>query len=883
MFGSNHNFEVSAQSQLGISERLAASVLNAILSDHKPRPGRPTAENAVVLYYEERRDLLISLELLFSCVANADALQAFEPGIRNVLLTYANEIVTHEDAKEGTWVKKLLKEIDNQAKAVDDIRADNGGSAQQANVGSFNSGPKARFSEEISALRIQSHREERRLLATILYFIASARLLSKADILAVTRWTASSKETIMDNTLLVCLTALLAILDTSSAEPEWALMSSHERRRATSSTSPAVEALFSDSKFIADLHSLITTRVNWKSSHSSTQNPIQPVVQLAWCLFLIQAFRYKPTLVDETKIWENVVEDAIVDAIQSYALRFCSDSLLKFKKPIDPFEELGWNAGTREDYPSQASDLDPEFQEFVLYRVDSLVESFITNASSILRKVRHKEEDVLLATSLGRTTGTPNRRRALSSSTRGEPPQVPALEQRHDIESLFSLIATLYRDSPDAALKYWLDDEASDSHRHGRLSAFLRWAADCRVPSMVGSFFDMLGSLATGPRSATLAFEFLAQNSKGGEGSSSTPSTSGALCSWSSLFDALTFYGTQRTQIENTEIPPEEVALLKSFLRLLRIVVTSSGVARATLYDNQRYKPVNTLFNLIVQPIPIDLKAALLEAVAAFPNPALRGDGPGMAALSVEVAKRTWITLEASQILPTIPQRDARGMIVKASSMSGGIITELEQVEAVSKVYPATTAFITLLTSLLGGDADATPAMQEMFEGDVSATVRMVPENLGAPHRSPASGIDAYTRFVIEDVLLKVASREYRSPAEKWRITEKCLAYLERCLIGLTFDAFLKSPNGELLDTSNPAFSTVQLLLINPGFTVVTGLLSGSRLLEEILGLASVELEVLDDPPSPAFVQCVLRALRIILRVLGLQAPFLEVVLPAML
>jgi nuclear pore complex protein Nup205 len=635
------------------------------------------------------------------------------------------------------------------------------------------------------------------------------------------------------------------------------------------------------------LHSFITTRVNWKASHASDPNPIQPVVQLAWCLFLIQAFRYRPSLINETKIWENVIEDCIIDAIHASALDVCANSLLRFKKPADPFEELGWTAGTRDETSAAfaMAEVDLDFQDAAISRVDCLVESLITNASSILRKVRHREEDILMASSLGRTSGTPSRRR-LSSSTRGEQPNNSQTEQRHDIEALFSLIATLYRDAPDAALKYWIEDDSAElgggdaGHRHSRLSAFLRWASDCRVPSMTRSFFDMLGSLATGPQSATYAFEFLAQNGNGG----SDVHGSGQLCSWSSLFDALIFYGTQRSAQEGpTEIPPEEVALLKSFLRLLRIVVSSSAVARAALYDNQRYRPVATLFSLIAQPIPIDLKAALLEGVTAFTKPAHRDEGAGMVSLGVEIARRTWMTLENSQILSTIPQTDGRGVVMKVQPTSG-IVLELEQVEAPSRVYPATTAFVTLLVSLLGGSVglqsttDVSLALSSM---ESASTARTIPDNLGSPHRSPAEGISAYTRYVVDEVFLKAQMREYRNVGERWRVTERCLAYIERCLLGLNFDAFLKTPTSSQVGPQG----TMQQLLVDPGFDLLMRLLGGGNLLDAIFDLASVELETLDDTSaaSTTFVTCVLQALRILQRLFTLQAPFLEVVIPALL
>jgi nuclear pore complex protein Nup205 len=472
-------------------------------------------------------------------------------------------------------------------------------------------------------------------------------------------------------------------------------------------------------------------------------------------------------------------------------------------------------------------------------------------------------------------------------------------EPRHDIEALFNLLATLYRDAPDAALKYWIEDDADGSpeavHRHSRLSAFLRWAADCRVPSMTRAFFDMLGSLATGERSAGFAFEFLAQNSAAGQDGAGA---SGSLCSWSSLFDALTFYANQRgangEHFGPTEIPPEEVTLLKSFLRLLRIVVSSSSVARAALYDNQRYKPVLTLFNLIVQPVPIDLKAALLEAVSAFTasptasSVALNARNAGMASVAAEIGKRTWMTLESSQILPTIPVRDVRGNILKPQP-PGGIVQELEQVESPSKVYPTTTAFVNLLVTLLGGppaglSSSSDPgAAADSLEYASAANARPIPDNLGAPHRSPAEGVQAYTKYVVEDVFLQAQTREYRNPGERWRLVERCLSYFERCLLSLSFDRFLSgsTPN----DPNNPTSSPVYQLLLDPGFDVLVRILGGTKILEELFNLASVELEVLDntEAATDTFVLCVLKSLRIIQRVFTLQAPFLEVVLPTLL
>ena len=190
----------------------------------------------------------------------------------------------------------------------------------------------------------------------------------------------------------------------------------------------------------------------------------------------------------------------------------------------------------------------------------------------------------------------------------------------------------------------------------GRLSAFLRWGSECRPLGMMRAYYEMVASLASGPQSATYAFEFLSTNEGPVSTNPSYPSPPSANFSWGALFGALAFY-TQNLPDRPAEagpnaegglgeMPPEEVPLLRSFVRLLRQIVAYSDVARATLYDNQRHRPIASLFALLGRPIPLELKASLLGAIAAFSRPG--------GTFGVEVARRTWAALETSQILPTL-------------------------------------------------------------------------------------------------------------------------------------------------------------------------------------------------------------------------------------
>lgn len=336
------------------------------------------------------------------------------------------------------------------------------------------------------------------------------------------------------------------------------------------------------------------------------------------------------------------------------------------------------------------------------------------------------------------------------------------------------------------------------------------------------------------------------------------------------------------------EIPPEEIPLLRSFIHLLQQVVRYSDVARATLYDNQRHRPIATLFALTGRSIPIDLKASLISAIDAFSRPG--------GSFGVEVARRTWAALEQSQILPTWSLADGRGlgssngfaMSLRTSdhfAVEGGILTELEEVEAPNKVYPESTAFISLLNTLIHAplasplDSTVSPSLANALQKGRDFDTHTIPDTLGVPNRAP--GVDPYVKFVIDDVLLKTGQREYQDPRERWKVTDKCLEFVEKTLASFNLDPFLAwaATGGR-----NVNGSPLTQLTLHPGFDVLTRILSGGSLLTTLFTIVIAGLDSISNnvAGTPLFASCMLRALRIIRRTLQIQAPFLEVFLPAL-
>lgn len=624
---------------------------------------------------------------------------------------------------------------------------------------------------------------------------------------------------------------------------------------------------------------------------------------LQWTLFLVEAFRYNRHLEQDTRLTEEIVEGMVGSAIKGDAFDFMTQKLVGLNRKSGlasaegvKSDELsmsmltptgtslssgvigaGVATGSRE---KKEDDVDASFKWYILTQVDLLLANFVTTMSPILRKLKHREEDVVLSSTSS----------SLRSSRNPQPATANPTAARADVEALFNLVAAVYRDSPpDAGLKYWQDSDA-------RLFAFLRWAADARTPGMVKALFEMLSSLSVGPQSSTFAFNFLSSGGGDQYAAGNAGSSPSSVCSWSSLFNAMIYYANQLPKVNETlqssiqpgmptparrdanassTIPPEELALLKAFLRLLKNVVQSSPVARAALYENAHFKAVPTLLSLVNSIVPIDFKAALFDTLAAF-------CGPEGGSLGVDIAKQMWIALEKFEVIPSRGgsnglYRSSAALRIGAST-GGGVMAELEEAETTAQTYPATTSFVHLLNSLIH-----TPAKFITLLHGVEVESHTIPEALGAGSRTP--GIIPYVRYVLDDVFMKANTLAYADPTERWRLTERALCFMEKCLATYDLSSLLaEDPLSRNGVSGKPDNSTLASLALHPAFEILRRLLTEAPLLNNLLEIVSVGYDGLteDAGQTPALAKSVLRSLRIMHRIFQIQSLYIEVLLPTL-
>ncbi|KAI8815701.1 nucleoporin Nup186/Nup192/Nup205 [Fimicolochytrium jonesii] len=514
--------------------------------------------------------------------------------------------------------------------------------------------------------------------------------------------------------------------------------------------------------------------------------------------------------------------------------------------------------------------IDRHLREDYMEQVERLIDALIIYVRWALKDIKcHDEDATKQADQLERRAPlSRSSRMGMDNSTYGRRPTA--------WESFLILITILYRDRPDAAVSFWEDlsspdDEHSVEHTQtSEKQAFVRMASDVRTTRFLKAFIHMLASLATGKYSAHQVH--LKLNAEPAD------SQLGSVL-WTTFFSSLNS-AIDILGRENRDLRQHEIDSIVSFLRLLSQVVKYSYSARRTLCDNQHLRAIHTLFWLLGSRIPVELKAALLDAIAAFCIPL--GN-------SYDIQLQVWAMLEQTQIVPTMPNArhpeergGQQGGYGQPGNQNEGILYDLEEIETANNTYPETLAFLRLLNILVNGQRDM--QMASVFE------------TLGAPNRLP--GIRPYVRFVAEHVFAKSLVRRFDDPEERWEIIFNCLSVFDKCLEIFDLGNLTLEIEPEYDDQGFPLdemimetegfgrniLQNAQLLGIHPGFEIMCAILSRTKITDRLFDVIGIGVDSVNESASrPSLCgKSVSLALQIILRVLQRQRAFLEILAPAL-
>lgn len=737
---------------------------------------------------------------------------------------------------------------------------------------------------DILTARRDSLNNERSLLGTILFTFSRMGFLSGAEVSRILDWLkANSRHPIV----YYYIPTVLAVFDIVDPDSPGA-----QRRRR----------LALDPTFVKQVNTKLQIDNRW------TDPGLKATILLQWTIFMTEMRHRDLSLEDRDGFKADQLENNIWNAVQGDCFPYLTAMLLRLQRD----RELTLPASLSQ-IPVPENDLPSDIPsgDFVLAILEVLevvVRSLISYASSELRKIKQRQEDLLVA---GMRADRSKGWRSTSQPTTTDAGTDQTKPPRNDIAAMFALMGLLYASLPaEYALPYWgatgrvktYSDHLESTAR--KLPSFLQWAVWSTQPqnlTMLTALYDMLTGLANGERCSELAYNFLVRG--GGDGVpdpaslQSSQSHIGPAVSWYAMFSVLeswaasgsaprtnppanTLAGTasgsstagawqghhstsqhQPHHMHSTlSLSQHDVLVSQAFLHLLSTVATHSVAVRTSVCGHARFRAVSTLVSLIPLSIPLELKGTLFDTLSSFCQP-----GAGAAGLSI--CKSVWTLMERLEIISV--RGNAAG---PAAASVKGVEVELEEVESVYKVYPATVAFIKLLSTLIH-----TPKSISLSDTlTASESITTIPEGLGQPYRQP--GISPYIHFVVDTVFLSISRREYFHPSDRWRMNDACLAFIERCLANFELETLAAHQ-----DSNGVALAGILSLALHPGYEIMNQLLTHSALHASVLSYIVDGTDGFDKglaEEQPFFRRTIVRILRIILRVLEIENLFLDVLVP---
>ncbi|KAJ7777509.1 nucleoporin Nup186/Nup192/Nup205 [Mycena maculata] len=867
--------------QLECSERYIAGILHSVTAENPNVTPVDCIELTVAEFHQRRRHLADCLGYIFEAAEVATESSEKSSMFSRIEHFVADDLIPPSASQQGTEITlahRIVREMQSLGNAV--AKADAARkSARTDSVAPSAQGAVPSLGYDILNSRYESLKYERRCLATCLSIIARLGHLSPNEIKAIIDWLSATPNQPMTFYL---LTSALSVFD--PVDPDGS--GGHAR------TELAV-----NSDLMIFMTKKLAPSTEWRDAG------LKATVLLKWTLFLTDARHRNPQLEHRSGFKTEELETQVWNAVQGDAFMYLALAVLQLGRNRGSSPAASF-AGTLSLSPEQQEQREIPSDGFipvVFSAFEILVRSLITHASSELRKIKQRQEDLVLASArTDRTRAGPAR---FPSSIVPDPERSP-VSPRSDIAMLYSFIGLLYSAlPPERALQFWGSSPHGDSRTYmeymettmGRLPAFLQWAVwstQVHDVAMSMALYDMLGGLANGQLCSELAYNFMVRGSGEVIPGSSLPSSSssGPAVSWSVVFALLDSWAASSNARPGQPPPsfgnsmgmsgfnnppppqqppqmptigPKEVLLAQSFLRLLSTVVSHSVAVRIAVSGHAQFRAIPTLVSLIPLGIPLELKGALFDTLAAFCQ-------PGAGVPGVEICKAVWTLMERVEVI-NVRVGSASGFAANLPPVKG-VEMELDEIEALHRMYPATIPFLRLLSTLIH-----TPKRIALKDRVVdSGIINTIPESLGQPYRLP--GIGPFITFVVDNVFANIPNREYLQPSDRWQTNDLCLCFIERALASFDLESLVRAS-----DDSQLKGEDIITLLIHPGYEIAKRLLTNSPLQSSILtyvveGLAGFEKGLADE--EPYFGSTIVRVLRITLRVLEIQDIFLDVLLP---
>ncbi|RKP14581.1 hypothetical protein BJ684DRAFT_19024 [Piptocephalis cylindrospora] len=774
--------------------------------DYASRLDRSPSEAAQVCCWEERLQRARALSLLLWTVARHPVAE-----VRDVAKSTVTSIL------QADWIPKIINHIKSDP-------------------------PSDSAPEQTKELFHQVYRRrEAQLLGHALYWAGVGQILGGDGILILVDHLAKAQGRSQECIFLI--SAIMAGLDAPSDRP----LHSHSNQDSLDSSSSFGRSLglgqagrdvAEDASLIERLSKVLFPGPNvipWRDEGMRGLLAIQLI------LAITRATDRHPALARRMGWKDETANRIFTLSVRSGAMLYARDHLVRAVRgePIMGTTSLRYTSieefrKHREDQDMVLDQLEPFLQRIVYYLTEPL--RYLKQQGEMSLEEAH----VFLGT--GDDKSSKDKEKAI-----GDAP---------GIDGVFDLIAAVYRDRGDAGSAWWGAERAA---------GFLEWSTQSRTPHILAACLRMLTALAGGQRGAAGAASFMqhrigirhvpgqAREESGGRNMAPTSGPRPSLCTWPHLFAVLRSYTAEGAWIGGRRMADSEATVLSPFLDLLYAVAKGSQEARREVVETKDWQALDRLFGLVGSSgVPRALKASALWALSALTggqdprvnqriwkgqnslgSPRTMDDQTQDELVLLQGTERDlrtsleiWLLLEKSQMVPTsTPSLDVEG---------GAFAAELDEAEVREGRHEEARAFTALLLSLIYPSG---------IQGKESPSV---PLSLGSGRRLPSqvrSGVTPYIKFVIRHILLRARTRHHVRAGERWLIVGQAVSLLERCVTTLDLSEYTRAlstkDSGESLSMDG-----LWKVALNPGHAILTMILGGEALLDELLLLVQLAMRV---------------------------------------
>lgn len=497
------------------------------------------------------------------------------------------------------------------------------------------------------------------------------------------------------------------------------------------------------------------------------------------------------------------------------------------------------------DTPALSSDsayVSPDFRELLMEQFENFTNAFISHMPDTLRKFKVEEDD---------------QRRKLLSGLQGNVQQGIPEHERH-LERFLLIMCHVYEGRVEAAESFWADAD-------GNLYGFLQWASRRQPTPCVSAFCELFRAISTGSECASAAHRFLME-----EGSL-TPgryrrSTS---LSWSQIYEELGFYASRVREHSVLALPstlkagkpkpvdvdePESPFMLECYLRLMAHLCGQSEEIRAWILANPAFRIVETLFALCGSAMTARIRACTYMTFCA-----LLTDKCNDLGYHIWLALDQWVSAGFSST--GSGARNTKNLSTPAPS-------EGLAFETISSSFEEANAFVSLLQSLVSLPVD---------NAGLNDTLPF-PEQLGSSYRMP--GVEPYIDLVLGKIYAVVVP-QLEDPTQVQTLSSNVLHFVESCLESFNEDLIVIANRSKTsVDDSIGSSSLSTYARLHPFGRTIEWLFNERVLSVLFTNVHQNALDVTKSPPDSPLNLMLLRCVRVMVLVMGLQSTYLDIVRP---